>query len=218
MTQGLNQIDDKLKAQLGIRCSDRKRRPRMRDFPPFIPVENLWETQPYSYTDSNGMTQTGEMGSTMVVVLLPRAAEVKAGTPPGGDQLQPITDFLTTRYPQYNFIKGHMWNQEVGGKGETYNLVPLTSKANSAHKNYAETPLKEALISFDSYYANNPQISKAYGFEYRVEIQDMNHGVWPGVAEPIVPNAIYVQASPIEYNARTKKHDKKNSIIEEAVP
>lgn len=149
----------------------------------------------------------------MEVILLPRAFE-EPGSAPGGDRLEPITRFLLTNYPQHNFIKGHMWNQEIGGKGETNNLVPLTSRANSAHKNNAESPLKDALRSFKSYYENNSQISKVYGFQYRVEIQNPSEAVWPGVAQGIVPNAIYVKASPIEYDVRTNSYEDNNSIIQ----
>lgn len=205
MTQGLNQIGN-----LGTRCSQRKTRPRMDRIPRYIELRNEWKTISYSFTDSNGVSQSGEMCDTMVVLLLPRAFEAPGSTP-GDDELEPITKFLIAQYPQHYFIKGHMWNQEVGGKGETYNLVPLTSRANSAHKNSTETPLKEALRSFDSYYEFNRQISKVYGFVYHVEIQDQ---VWPGVTEGIVPNAIYVQASPIEYDATSGNYTSNNSIIQ----
>lgn len=210
MTQGLNQIGNKVQQTLASNRCKRDTRPRMDTIPPYFPVKNEWKKHPYSYIDRSGTTQTGEMGDTVVVILLPRAFE-KPGSTPGTNELEPLTKFLQTQYPQYSFIKGHMWNQEVGGKGETNNLVPLTSQANSAHKNYAESPLKAALTSFKSYYENNRQISKVYGFVYRVEIEK---AVWPGVAEQIVPNAIYVQASPIEYDARTNSYASNNSIIQ----
>ncbi|MCU0547572.1 MAG: hypothetical protein MUE44_36340 [Oscillatoriaceae cyanobacterium Prado104] len=185
----------------------------MDTIPPYFPVRNEWKTIAYSFTDNSGRTLSGEMSDTVEVILLPRAFE-EPGTAPGGTQLEPLTSFLLTNYPQHNFIKGHMWNQEVGGKGETNNLVPLTSRANSAHKNNAESPLKEALRSFESYYANNSQISQVYGFQYRVEIQNPNQAVWLRVREGIIPNAIYVKASPIEYDVRTNLYDNNNSIIQ----
>jgi hypothetical protein len=215
MTQGLNQIGNKVQQTLASDRCKRDPRPRMDTIPPYFRVINEWKTHPYSYIDRSGTTQTGEMGDTVVVILLPRAFD-EPGTAPGSNELEPLADFLETEYSQYSFIKGHMWNQRVGGKGETNNLVPLTSRANSAHKNYAESPLKAALRSFNSYYENNRQISKVYGFEYRVEIQSMDRpqDAWPGVAQPIVPNSIYVQASPIEYDARTNSYASNNSIIQ----
>lgn len=205
MTQGLNQIGN-----LGNRCSQRKTRPRMNTIPQYIEVRKEWKTISYSFVDRSGTPQNGEMGDTMVVRLLPRAFQAP-GSAPGGNQLEPITEFLTATYRLENFIKGHMWNQEIGGKGETYNLIPLTSKANSAHKNSTETPLKDALRSFDTYYESHPKISKVYGFEYRVEIQDQ---LWPRVTEGIVPNAIYVEALPIEYDPTTQISTYNNSIIQ----
>lgn len=216
MTQGLNQIGNQVQDTLASNRCKRETRPRMDTIPPYFPIINEWKTHPYSYIDNNRMRQTGEMGDTVVVILLPRAFE-QPGTSPGRNELEPLTKFLQTKYGLHNFIKGHMWNQEVGGKGETNNLVPLTSQANSAHKNFAESPLKAALTSFKSHYENNRQISKVYGFEYRVEIQNMAEAVWTGVAEPIVPNAIYVQASPIEYDARINSYDSNNSIIQSII-
>lgn len=213
MTQGLNQIGNKVQQTLSSNRCKRETRPRMDTIPPYFPVRNEWKTIAYSFTDNSGITRSGEMSDTVEIILLPRAFE-EPGSAPGGDQLEPLTDFLITTYPQHYFIKGHMWNQEVGGKGETNNLVPLTSRANSAHKNNAESPLKEALRSFKSYYANNSQISKVYGFQYRVEIQSPSEAVWPKVAQGIVPNAIYVEASPIEYDARSNRYEDNNSIIQ----
>ncbi|OBQ34194.1 MAG: hypothetical protein AN485_16695 [Anabaena sp. MDT14b] len=188
------------------RCR-RETRPPLNRIPPYLDFN--FKTRPYTYSDSSGDTKSGDMSDTVSVILLPRAFDAP-GTVPGKTQLQPITEFLQNKYPQYSFIKGHMWNQEIGGPGETQNLVPLTSKANSSHKSNAETPLKDALRYFDTYYEINPAIKKAYGFKYVVEIED---AFWDGVEERIVPNSIHVQVFPIEYEPESRNYSDNNSIV-----
>lgn len=153
----------------------------------------------------------------MEVTLLPGAFQ-EPGTAPGSNELEPITSFLRNHYPIHQFIKGHMWNQEIGGKGVTKNLVPLTSQANSAHKNNAETPLKEALRQFGTFYqlnnSNHPDYAKVYGFEYVVETEN---DYWQIVTELIVPNSIHVQVFPGKYPDAQGNFSRDNSIINNAI-
>lgn len=189
------------------RCR-RDPRPPLDRIPPYLGWD--FQTSEYTYSDSSGQPKSGVMGDKMSVIVLP-GASWELGTAPGKTQLEPITKFLRTKYPQYNFFKGHMWNQKIGGPGETQNLVPLTQKANTSHQNNAEAALKDALIYFDSYYESNPSIKKAYGFKYVVEIEDT---FWNQVEERIVPNSIHVQVFPIEYDPKSKKYSENNSIVD----
>ena len=181
---------------IGQRCSNRRTRPPLSAFPPYFGAE--FATRQYNFTDSRGNNNNGFMSDRVSVILLPGAFD-QPGSAPGQDQLEPITSFLRTKYPQYNFIKGHMWNQEIGGQGVTNNLVSLTSAANSSHKNNAEQPLKNALRDFGNFYNNNkadhPDYDKVYGFKYVVEIEN---ALWSSVQEQIVPNSIHVQIFPLK--------------------
>lgn len=215
MVQGLIQQAQTIQNSQQQRCSTRPRRPRLDLFSPYLNYSST--QQQYSFTDSNGNNYRGWMGNRMEVTLLPGASKYP-GTKPGKYELEPITEFLKNKYSNYNFIKGHMWNQEIGGQGVTQNLVPLTSQANSAHKNYAETPLKAALGNFISFYENNtnsndPDFEKVYGFRYVVEIED---AYWPTVTERIVPNSIHVQLFPIKCDIQGNISND-NSIIDKAV-
>lgn len=212
MVQGLNQIPLVIQNSQRQRCG-RQRRPRLDSFPPYLNWH--FTTQQYNYTD-NGKNKKGEMGNRMEVTLLPRAFDFP-GSAPGANELEPITSFLRRNYPNYNFIKGHMWNQEIGGPGVTRNLVPLTSQANSAHKNNVETQLKDALRNFSTFYERNnsshADYDKVYGFKYVVEIETDD---WSTVTERIVPNSIHVQIFPIKYDPQGNISND-NSIINNAV-
>lgn len=216
-----NQINQNVQ-NAATRCSPRTTRPPS-PFPPYFLSYFLpdFQTIQYQYV-SNGTNYQGLMGNKMEVILLP-GAYLQSGTAPGNNQLEPITQFLRSSYPQHNFIKGHMWNQEIGGKGITKNLVPLTQLANSAHNAHSEQPLKDALLNFSNFYAGNPpdhpDFKKVYGFKYVVEIEGNGNGgfqAWGGVQEPIVPNSIHVQLFPLICDTMGN-YSLDNSIINTAI-
>ncbi len=213
MVQRLNQLPLVIQNSQGQRCSSRPRRPRWNSFPPYLNWD--FTTQQYNYTDNNNNYQ-GSLSNRMEVTLLPGAFN-QPGSAPGANELEPITSFLRRNYPNDQFIKGHMWNQEIGGPGVTQNLVPLTSQANSAHKNNVETALKNALRDFSTFYERNNSshvhYDQIYGFRYVVEIEN---DYWPTVTEQIVPNSIHVQIFPIKCDPQINISDE-NSIINNAV-
>jgi DNA/RNA non-specific endonuclease len=43
--------------------------------------------------------------------------------------------------PPY-YVRGHLLNENVGGKGQILNLTPITTKANAGHKTSVETSVK----------------------------------------------------------------------------
>ena len=211
MVHGLAQALQSIQNLPADRCPPRpERRKRLPDpFPPFFPGytdDEFLEQQSYSY-EVNGTLYKGKMGDKMKVRLLP-GAFMEIGSAPGVDELEPITSFLREKaeYKKYSFIKGHMWNQQLGGKGVTKNLVPLTTQANSAHKSQAEEPIKAALLQFGNFYMGNnsghDDYDKVYALEYVVQIEDQ---YWPPVTELIVPNAIHIQVFPLKYYYDDKK-------------
>ncbi|MEG3931217.1 MULTISPECIES: hypothetical protein [unclassified Microcoleus] len=194
----LSKIQKNIQKAQENRCSNRRKRPPLYTFPPYFGA--TFSTRQYDFTDSSGNNSSGLMSDKVSVILLPGAFNQR-GSVPGQDQLEPITIFLRMKYPEYNFIKGHMWNQEIGGQGVTDNLVPLTSAANRSHNYNVEEPLKNALRDFVNFYNTNksdhPDYDKVYGFKYVVEIEN---APWPSVRELIVPNSIHVQLFPIKCN------------------
>jgi hypothetical protein len=55
--------------------------------------------------------------------------------------LQPLID--ATPY----YVRGHLLNENVGGKGQMFNLTPITTKANALHKTGIEETVKTWIIS-----------------------------------------------------------------------
>lgn len=56
-------------------------------------------------------------------------------------------------YPNETFVAGHLLNADFGGDGtDSSNLVVLTSKANSDHKNMFESKVKEAVRQLKNIY------------------------------------------------------------------
>lgn len=216
MVQGLNQQVQAIQNSQAQRCRPTRRgRPLLSQFPAFFYANKdlltdpkdtapgaIYTTQTYNFIDTrNNTNQTGIMGDKMEVIIFPKAFQ-NPGSSPGKYELETISNFLRFRYPVIGFIKGHMWNQEIGGPGITQNLVPLSAAANSAHKTYAEAPLKQALTNFQTFYEitnrnnkNDPDWDKLFGFRYIVEVEDQ---WWNAVSENIVPNSIHVQVFPLE--------------------
>ncbi len=78
-------------------------------------------------------------GSWMEAKILSK--EHQAGTTPSDSwplwqALQPLIDG-----PPY-YVRGHLLNENLGGKGQMYNMTPITTKANADHKTQAETTVK----------------------------------------------------------------------------
>lgn len=67
------------------------------------------------------------------------------GSEPDPNQQQNLMQYLREYIPGITFIRGHLLNADLGGIGKDYNMIPLTSKANSEHKNLVEMPIKHAL-------------------------------------------------------------------------
>lgn len=214
MVQGLNQYGQAINSQQGTRCN---RRPPISAFPIYL----NWEVSPekkYDVPNDKGKMVKESMGDRMEVSVFPRAY-TKKGTAPEPDALKYLMKFLKRTYPNVSFVKGHMWNEEIGGPGRKENLVPLTSRANNAHRSFVETPLKEALIKLGNFYSgnnnpNHPDYEKVYGFRYAVEIEGAK---WPTVTQGYVPNSIHVQIFPIKTDTKGNISND-NSIIGNAIP
>ncbi|HKN52479.1 MAG TPA: RHS repeat-associated core domain-containing protein, partial [Amycolatopsis sp.] len=79
------------------------------------------------------------------------------------------------------WIKGHLENDNIGGPGEAHNLTPLTSKANSAHKNGVESSIKELVDRVNGEAFRNNGIT-GVGVDYHVHTS-------PNTKFPNSPNA-----------------------------
>ncbi|HEX3786980.1 MAG TPA: RHS repeat-associated core domain-containing protein [Pseudonocardiaceae bacterium] len=80
---------------------------------------------------------------------LNKLVDKKAGK---NDLSQPLKDELNAAGsdPYQKFVKGHLMNDNLGGQGEADNMTTLSTKANGAHKNVVETPIKNVVGKINS--------------------------------------------------------------------
>ncbi|WP_246841611.1 DUF4157 domain-containing protein [Cellvibrio sp. PSBB023] len=83
------------------------------------------------------------VGSKMVAELDPND-EVN-GSEPGSGVQKTLMEDLKNVGTFKSMIRGHLLNDNVGGLGVAMNLFPITSQANSRHKNYVESYVKQAI-------------------------------------------------------------------------
>jgi len=77
------------------------------------------------------------------------ADNIKGGTKPQKSALANVRNQLVTDPGEDSpdkYVKGHLLNENLGGKGDPDNLFPITGKANSLHLHSTETIVKEWVI------------------------------------------------------------------------
>ncbi|MET0135043.1 MAG: DUF6531 domain-containing protein, partial [Kibdelosporangium sp.] len=86
---------------------------------------------------------------------------------------QDLADHLEAKNmdPGTQWIKGHLENDNLGGPGTADNLTPLTSQANSAHKNGVESSVKELVDRVNGDAFRNAGIH-GVGVDYHVKVSD----------------------------------------------
>lgn len=78
-----------------------------------------------------------------------------------GDGVQSLLMGTLKSEGYMRMIRGHLLNGQFGGLGIAANLFPITSSANSKHKNHVENPIKQ-------------QIKKGKDIDYSVTVQSAN--------------------------------------------
>ncbi len=70
--------------------------------------------------------------------------ENNPGSPPGSGQDDLMAKLVTDpkNRSSFKYIRGHLLNENLGGKGETENLFPITANANSVHLHSTEKYVK----------------------------------------------------------------------------
>ena len=74
------------------------------------------------------------------------ADHVAGGTIPKDSALKTVMNHLVSdpgEESPFKYVKGHLLNENLGGKGETDNLFPITGKANSQHLHSTEKKIKK---------------------------------------------------------------------------
>jgi hypothetical protein len=83
------------------------------------------------------------VGAKMYAILDPN--DQINGSEPGSGVQKTLMDDLKNVGKFKSMIRGHLLNDNVGGLGIAMNLFPITSQANSRHKNYVESYVKQAI-------------------------------------------------------------------------
>jgi len=86
------------------------------------------------------------VGKKMTATLDPNE-KVKGSAPGNNVHAKLMGGLRTSGYRR--MIRGHLLNGQLGGLGIAANLYPITSQANSKHKNHMENYVKEAVSSND---------------------------------------------------------------------
>ncbi|MDR0948729.1 MAG: hypothetical protein LBM69_04340 [Lachnospiraceae bacterium] len=84
------------------------------------------------------------VGDKVIAQLDP--SDSRAGTETGPTEQNRLMNWLNKQEQNSSLVKGHLLNHDLGGLGISENLFPITTKANSVHKNVVELPVKELLV------------------------------------------------------------------------
>lgn len=90
--------------------------------------------------------KTSTVATSMSVVLDPKNAPKYGESSSEDKDLDNVMSVLPTDTHftgNKKFVKGHLLNDNLGGKANKDNLYPITGQANSDHKNKVETPIKK---------------------------------------------------------------------------
>jgi hypothetical protein len=113
-----------------------------------------------------------EGNTDMEVILGPGSADPEAqGSVPGKDECSAVNELNAQEYGGRKWIKGHLLNENLGGKGVSHNLTPLSSDSNKAHLNSIESYVKNAITRCRSRAEFNKDDSHFFGVEYKVYVK-----------------------------------------------
>lgn len=103
------------------------------------------QTAAYDY----GAGHTEPVGSVGEAWLDPD--DPKKGSAPGDGEIAHVMGAFRDKGYK-SMIRGHLMNGQLGGPGIASNLFPITSRANSWHKSYAENHIKHAVTGGQGVY------------------------------------------------------------------
>ncbi|NET68723.1 MAG: DUF4157 domain-containing protein [Moorea sp. SIO1G6] len=120
--------------------------------------------QDLKYKDKDDREKKAKVGLYMEAELDP--TDPAKGSEPRRGEENDIYDALNDYY-EYDplYIKGHLLNAHLGGKGKDENLFPITAQANARHKDLVERQVKSALLD---YYKRPNEYGEHYRLRYRV--------------------------------------------------
>lgn len=124
-------------------------------------TEIEYETTSLEFTLPTGESRQEIVGKNMSALLDPE--DPVKGSQPGSDVQLDLMNYLKGLNYQ-SMVRGHLLNAELGGLGIAANLCPITSQANSLHKNKVENHVKNELL--------NPNNTGKNRLKYQVEAKN----------------------------------------------
>ncbi|MCA6091948.1 hypothetical protein LE181_07210 [Streptomyces sp. SCA3-4] len=125
--------------------------------------EVVWEGPVWGAFDRTGG------GRSVHVTLGPgsRAPERSYGGSPPDPRECTVVNALIAR-DGGGWVRGHLWNDHLGGPGTSCNLTPMTSATNSQFNRGFEEPLKKMLWACMRHAQDNPTAEHWYGVRFHV--------------------------------------------------
>ncbi|MEU1350897.1 DUF4157 domain-containing protein [Streptomyces sp. NPDC005775] len=157
----------------------------------------VWSGPAFGPQGNGGPLQ--RVGGTSVTVTLGPSVNAPAnsygGSRPGAAECTLVNE-LNAR-DSGGWVKGHLWNDNLGGHGVSENLTPMTDSTNDNFNRQFEEPLKRMLLMCTNHAQANPSSPTWYGVTFTVSTYgrmstnsaDLEHLVPEGVEH----EASYVQ-------------------------
>ncbi|WP_344020574.1 hypothetical protein [Streptomyces luteireticuli] len=162
--------------------------------------EVVWEGPDWGPFDRTGG------GRSVRVTLGPgsRAPERSYGGSPPDPKECTVVNALIARDGRV-WVRGHLWNDHLGGPGTSCNLTPMTSETNSRFNKAFEEPLKKMLWACMRHAQDNPTAEHWYGVRFHVTAEGRRS---TAKAEPD-----YHVAEEFDHAARYVRKDKRTGAV-----
>ncbi|MEH6376317.1 hypothetical protein V7793_18630, partial [Streptomyces sp. KLMMK] len=133
-----------------------------------------WDRQRHVWAGPDYGVHDGRTGGTSVTVVVGPSVVAPGNTYLGGPPQTgecTIVEELNQRDGE-GWVKGHLWNDNLGGPGISRNMTPMTNTTNSRFNRAFEEPVKRMLLSC----ARHAQSNRNAPYWYGVRIQVSTYG------------------------------------------
>lgn len=162
----------------------------------------VWIAAAFGPQSNGGPLQ--RMGGTSVTVTLGPSVNAPAnsygGSRPGATECTLVNE-LNARDGS-GWIKGHLWNDNLGGEGVSENLTPMTDSTNQNFNRQFEEPLKRMLWKCTNHAEGNPNSPVWYGVTFTVSTYG-RMSTDPAKLEYLVPEGVEYTASYVQMDRAT---------------
>lgn len=171
----------------------------------------VWSGPAFGPQSGGGPLQ--RVGGTSVTVTLGPSVNAPAnsygGSRPGAAECTLVNE-LNAR-DGGGWVKGHLWNDNLGGHGVSVNLTPMTDSTNDNFNRQFEEPLKRMLLMCTSHAQANPNAPTWYGVTFTVSTYG-SLSANPADLEHLVPEGVEHTATYVQMDRAT------NTVTQVAAP